>query len=247
MNPRRLMGRLNASTVRFDIGRGGIPEITQQDIAASLAFVDDKIAREIFCAVWAPELARLSRAEILAHLRGHVLKEYAARHQAAAVLKLELHIFESNLAAKASLSHAERRALEGLRAELRVAKARQWPAEPAVYPKICAAVIAELAGAMQCGKCHGRGFTMVDKLRQVCVDCGGHGLASATDAQRALWIGKAGDDSRGGVDSSSYRHTWRPVYEWVRDEAAKKEKEASTAIAEALARDEAPGAAAATV
>jgi hypothetical protein len=239
MNPRKLMGRLNASTVRFDIGRGGIPEITQQDIAASLAYVDDKVEREIFCAVWAPELARLSRSELLAHLRAHVLKEYAARHQAAAILKLELHILESNQAAKLARTHADQRALEGLRAELRVAKARCWPAEPAVYPRICAAVIAELAGAMQCGKCHGRGFVMVDNLREVCDCCGGHGLASATDAQRARWIGKSSDDGRGGVDSSSYRHTWRPVYEWVRDQAAAKEKEAATKIAAALAREEA--------
>lgn len=239
MNPRKLMGRLNASTVRFDVGRGGIPEITQQDIAASLAFVKNELDREVFCAVWAPELARLARSEVLAKLREAVLKEYAARASVLAQLKLELHILETRFAAKPALSPADQRALAGLRSEVRVAKSRAWPGEPAVYPKICLAVMAELAGAMQCPVCGGRGFVMRDNLREPCGGCGGHGLACATDAQRAQWIGKAGNDGRGGVDSSPYRHTWRTVYEWVREIAAAAEKRAAAEIADALAREEA--------
>ena len=82
MNVRKLMARLNASTVRFDIGRGGVPEFTPQDIAGSLAFVRDELAREVFCAIWAPDLARLARGEILARLREATIIEYSNRFRA---------------------------------------------------------------------------------------------------------------------------------------------------------------------
>ena len=47
-DPRRLVARLNPTTVRYDVGRGGIPDLTAQDIAAALAFVPAGLGREVF-------------------------------------------------------------------------------------------------------------------------------------------------------------------------------------------------------
>src|ERR1700684_3270264 len=59
-----LLGRLEASTVKFDIGRGGIPQLTPQDVAAALGLCEDKFAATIYHAAFGgtvnwPEVDRL--------------------------------------------------------------------------------------------------------------------------------------------------------------------------------------------
>ncbi len=48
----KLLARLNPTTVRYDIGRGGMPELTPQDIAGALAMVPAGLGRELICRLW---------------------------------------------------------------------------------------------------------------------------------------------------------------------------------------------------
>lgn len=240
MNPRKLMGRLNASTIRFDVGRGGIPEMTAQDIAGSLAYVRDELAREVFMAIWCPELARLQREDILVNLRKHVLGEYVRRARAESAAKLDLHLAEGDIAAKRSMTMMERSILSKLRGAVKSTHEAAWPGDPAVYPKICAAVVAELSGAGPCAACGGRGGKYVDTTWTACEPCAGRGVERASDAQRAAWIGKATVYSRDGhdtVDAAYYKRRWRPVYDWVMDLAQGAERQAATDVALALRRE----------
>lgn len=45
MSVDELLGRLEPTGPKFDIGRGGIPQLTPQDIAAALGMCEDKFAR----------------------------------------------------------------------------------------------------------------------------------------------------------------------------------------------------------
>ena len=237
MNPRKLMGRLNASTVRFDIGRGGIPELTAQDIAAALAYVRDELAREVFTAIWCPELARLAREDILVNLRKRVFSEYIQRARAEVAAKLDLHLAEGHIAAKRSMTMMERSILSKLRGAVTATHEAAWPGEPAVYPRICSAVVAELSGAGPCTACGGRGGKHVDAAWTACENCAGRGVQRSSDAQRAAWIGKATLYSRDGhdtVDAAYYKRRWRPVYDWVMELAQGAEREAASDIARAL-------------
>lgn len=241
MNPRKLMARLHASTVNLAGGHGGVPELTPCDIAAALAFVSDPVAREVFCAIHWPEGARLAREDVLSKFLSHLLTEYCQRVQRLTVARLEQHMAESTFALKATQTPIERKILVGLRSEIAVARARNWPGDPVVYPRICEAVIAELSGADRCGLCRGRGAVIRDGLATICAGCGGAGIETATDLWRARAIGKAGSytlkDGDRRDDASGYRRTWAPVYEWARELAAAAEASAARDIAAALRRE----------
>jgi len=243
MNPRKLMARLNASTVRFDTGRGGIPEFTPQDIAWSLAYVRDELAREVFCAIWAPELARLARADILRHLRAEVLREFGERARAYSIAALDLHVAECETSARLQVSADDRKAVARLRDRRDVARARRWPGEPAVYAKVCAAVLTELSNGAICDECKGRGHVQYSALTKACPACAATGKEPALDVWRARCIDKLrvftdgyGDQRN---DASAYVRTWRPVYQWTFELAAAKEIVAANQVAAALSRDEA--------
>lgn len=56
-----LSSRMGPTTVKFDTGRGGTPDLTTQDIAAALAYVQDGLGRELLEALWWPESAARRR------------------------------------------------------------------------------------------------------------------------------------------------------------------------------------------
>ncbi|REN10513.1 hypothetical protein DSI35_10890, partial [Mycobacterium tuberculosis] len=63
-NVRELMARLGPSTVKFDTGRGGTPDLTNQDIAAALGMVPAGLGRELLEACWWPDGAALRRHKL---------------------------------------------------------------------------------------------------------------------------------------------------------------------------------------
>lgn len=57
---REMLARLNPTTVKFDVGKGGgMPELTNIDIAGALAFVTPGLGREVLEACWWPDGAKL--------------------------------------------------------------------------------------------------------------------------------------------------------------------------------------------
>lgn len=58
-NVSELMARLGPSSVKLDAGRGGTPDLTNQDIAAALGMVPTGLGRELLEACWWPDGAAL--------------------------------------------------------------------------------------------------------------------------------------------------------------------------------------------
>lgn len=225
---RRLMGRLNPATCRFDIGRGGIPELTPQDIAAALGFVRDEFAREVFCSVWWPDGARLTRDALLRMIAFRQRAEIDKQQRAIQVLRLDLHIASDDAAARNYVTHNDRRTLDALRSRVEAAKSSAWPANAEVYPRIRVAALNELVEPAHCGECGGRGEMMVGEVVRTCHRCDGRGTISRSDVERAKSI---------AVGYDTYRKHWRIAYDWtytlLRDAEARGIREIRGAIGEA--------------
>lgn len=222
---RKLVARLNPATARFDIGRGGIPELTPQDIAAALAFVPSGLGRELFMRLWWPDGAKLSESALAESFACAVRAEFARRHRALQVAVLDLHIASEDQSTRATRSDAAERELMRLQAAVASAKAQAWPHNPEMHVRIRRAVIDELSRPNHCGKCGGLGEVMDGSLRKTCDGCAGKGVVPVSDRSRAERIGR---------DESSYRSTWRPMYEWAYALARDLELEAARALGRAL-------------
>lgn len=225
MNARKLMARLNATTIRFDVGRGGLPELTPQDIAGALGFVKDEFAREVFCAIWWPDGAAISRQSLNDRLRTLLLEEFARRCRQSEIARLEFHVAEANFEARRVHNHADRAELARLTDRKAEADRERWPGEMAIYPAIAYAVLAELVSSNQCGRCGGRGITLNGMIVVTCPKCDGRGSSSSNDVRRATLIGK---------EPSAYRKTWARVYEWLYAKAASAESTAARLISSQL-------------
>lgn len=225
---RRLMGRLNPATCRFDIGRGGIPELTPQDIAAALGFVHDEFAREVFCSVWWPDGARLTRDALLRMIAFRQRAEIDKQQRAIQVLRLDLHIAADDAAARNYVTHNDRRTLDALRSRVDSARASAWPANAEIYPRIRVAALNELVAPSHCGQCAGRGELVIADVMRACPRCDGRGTISRTNVDRAAAI---------AVGYDTYRKHWRIVYDWtyalLRDAEARGIREIRGAIGEA--------------
>ncbi len=224
-DPRRLLARLNPTTVRYDVGRGGTPELTAQDIAAALAFVPAGLGREVFCALWWPDGARLSPFSLQSAIAEITHVEMDARHRAHQVARLELHIAQENAEAKRAPTDHDRREIERLKLAAAQAKAKLWPYDPQMHVRIRRVVLDELSAPNHCPHCGGAGEVMDGELRIACPKCEGRGHEPVTDRQRAERIGR---------DESSYRATWRELYGWLYRELADAEAGARKAFMVAL-------------
>lgn len=197
-NVRKLVARLNASTCRFDVGRGGIPELTPQDIAAALGMVQDELAREVFCAIWWPDGARLAA-------KG--LDQLIARIQFAEWRRRMETMLDAQLVLAAA--RAERNMEGERRGETMLADSigQMWPAlVQEAYALVRGAVLDELRAPEPCEACGGIGdFTIMGRAVP-CGECGGGGRVPRSNRQRATSIHR---------DEAAYRRTWRGVYEWT--------------------------------
>lgn len=217
-DPRRLMARLNPSGMRFGASFGGIPELTPQDIAAALGMLRDPgdpekkrpldpFAREVFCAIWWQDGARLNEKELLALIGVKQYAEMGRQQRALQIARLDLHIAQDGIAAKeggATLS--EKRTRDRLESRVAELKKAAWPGQPDVYPKIRSAALAEVVRPEHCPQCKGRGAFKSDAVVVVCQQCDGTGAGLVSDRQRAGHIER---------DPKAYRETWKPVYEWT--------------------------------
>lgn len=223
MHVGKLMARLNPKNVRFDVGAGGIPELTSTDIAAALAMVPAGIGRELLCRVWWPDGAAMAANELDNLLLERQLEEWNKREAAmfGALGKVATHTNKLEL-------------LEANRAYSRAHKER-WPrwitrVEPVEiapgYELIRKLVLEELAHPRDCPPCHGRGHLMQDGLVKKCERCEGAGVVKYGPTWRAR---------RMGVKESTYRQTWEGPYDWLYrlaiDELAKAERELQRAAA----------------
>jgi hypothetical protein len=193
------MSRLSPAAARFDRGaRGGIPEYTGADVAAAIGMVSDSFAREVFCAVWWPEGARLVRRELDAMIANLQYAEWRARAEAWVEAQLaEALALHSSQSLRSTAKHFS---VEGT-------QARMWPSLcNEVYSAIRSGVIAELRAPRSCHTCSGRGVAKSEDLIIVCKSCDGSGRTSISDSARARMLER---------NQTSYCRSWKAIYEWT--------------------------------
>lgn len=228
MSVREMMARLNAKTIRYDVGRGGKPELTDQDIAAAVGMCANETARELFCWIWWPSAVGARTAATRKLVLQEVWKEYNDRYVAVETARLAVHNFECILAGAHRISEDDRQELERRRATVRHVHASVWPARMEMYARIVDTVVEEIRSPRPCPDCSGRGHRPVDGVVRTCSRCNGQGHVREFNTWRA---------ARLGVSESRYRATWSVVYDWVFKTLDELEQEARSTIEEALGRD----------
>lgn len=198
MRAPELMARLNPPNVRYDIGRGGVPDLTAQDIAAAIAMVRPGLGRELICRLWWPDGAALAPKEIDCLLMEVQLGEWRDRADALVTAQLRVEMATGSTARV----RADR--------DLEDARSRMWPqlGGESKYGPIRAAVLAEMSAACRCQGCQGRGIVLVESKTALCSACTGSGRAQVSDRARAGAL---------KTDVANYTRRWRAVYEWTLD------------------------------
>lgn len=206
---REMLARLNAQTVKFDVGAGGgAPALTNQDIAGALGFVQAGLGREVLEACWWPDGAARRRHALRDAVMALVLPELKRQAERLSQAHLDLQLAEAAVLWLGRSKTADQlREIETLRARLLVVRNATWPKNTVEYlPALVGAILGELAGGHKCECCEGRQQVVVGELVKVCTACRGTGHAPNRDAHRAAAM---------GVDRSDYPKRWRPVYEWM--------------------------------
>lgn len=227
-NVRELMARLGPSTVKFDTGRGGTPDLTNQDIAAALGMVPAGLGRELLEACWWPDGAALRRHKLRDAVIALVTPELRRQQRRLADARTELGLAEVCMGWAGAVT-AEQRA-ERDRAALRLGqiKTQCWPISTLdSLPTLAIAVISEIAHRPHCVSCEGRGQAVSGDLLVACKVCSGSGLGAVSDRRRAAAIGR---------DEAAYRRTWKPVFEWLVSKMNEAEQEAAWHLRAALSQ-----------
>ena len=222
-HPAYTMARLNAKNARFDIGSGGIQELTSTDIAAALAFVPAGLGRELLCRMWWPDGAALTARQLADELEAIQREEWASRESA---------MLDAVLAVASHHGGDSMRRAQRLYA---CAHSQRWPkwvvsAETGllnpIYTNIRRCVVLELIEPKHCPGCGGRGETLTETGPRDCERCDGAGTVAYGNTRRARHL---------GIIESSYRQHWNEPYLWLLDYASEAMRKASNAMERATA------------
>lgn len=228
-NVRELMARLGPSTVKFDTGRGGTPDLTNQDIAAALGMVPAGLGRELLEACWWPDGAALRRHRLRDAVIALVTPELRRQQRKLADARTDLGLAEVCVGWAGAVTAEQRAERDRAAHRLGQVKAQCWPISTLEsLPTLAAAVIGEIAKRPHCPGCEGRGETISRELRAVCKVCGGSGMAATSDRRRAAALGR---------NESTYRESWRTVYEWMLQKFSEAEQDAAYRFKIALNRN----------
>lgn len=225
MDVRRMMGRLNAANVRYDVGRGGLPELTPQDIAAAVAMIRDPLAKSIFCWAWWADGAALTNDQVLGQLRARLWGEQGDRALEHTKARWAHAHARSEATARKRITEDDRAQLARLEGIERRAAARTWPASPEVYPRIVRGVLAELTSPRHCPDCAGRGNVSSEFGPRPCPRCASTGTVAYPNTRRAEVL---------DINESTYRRIWSPVYEWAYALVVDLEQDAARQLARAI-------------
>ena len=223
-HPAYLLARMHPKNVRFDIGTGGVPELTSSDIAGALGMVPAGIGRELLCLVWWPD----SRASIEHHainrLNATLLSEWSRR---------ESSMLDAMLAIAGS--HG-RESLRSAQSKYASAHGNRWPSINQVendfrspqgaYGLLAPAVVAEILHPRQCPQCDGRGSAQTRLGMVKCDRCNESGLVAMTNTDRASAL---------KITEQNYRARWDGPYTWLRDFCTDALRSASKALEAAAA------------
>lgn len=225
---RELMARLNPSTVKFDMGRGGIPELTNQDIAHALGLIPAGLGRDVFEACWWSDGAARRRHSLRDGVVALVMPELRRQQKRLDDARVEVGLAKVCMGWSGAVTAAQRAELERAEGRLQALKDRAWPVTTLEsLPTLAAAAINEIAKRPHCECCQGRTVVILADLLVSCQACRGTGVAPISDRKRAAAIGR---------DEAAYRRHWKPVYEWLLAELREAEQEAAWAMQGLLAK-----------
>ena len=231
MNPRELLARLNVPAVRYSIGSGGLPELTNIDIAGALGLVKNEFAREVFCAIWWPDGSTLSGTDVNKAIFERIVAEYVSRERAIVTAKLELHMAESEAVARRVLSTHDKQILAACQRNVGITKARHWPWNAEIYNRIGRAVIDEKRFPSRCPDCQGRAEVIIENKVIKCERCKGTGVKHRPIVWRATQL---------GITDTAFGKGWYSVYEWAVRLVGDAESDGAEAIRKVMARDSEP-------
>lgn len=225
-NVRELMARLGPSTVIFDTGRGGTPDLTNQDIAAALGMVPPGLGRELLETCWWPDGAALRRHRLRDAVIALVTPELRRQQHELADARTSLGLAEVCLGWSGAVTAQQRAERDRASNWLGQVKGQCWPISTLEsLPTLAAAVVGEISKRPTCCSCEGSGEVAAGELMVICKACSGSGLGQLSDRRRAAALGR---------DEAGYRRTWRPVYEWMLDKMQEAEQEAAWHMRSAL-------------
>lgn len=218
-----LLARLNPKNVRFDVGSGGVPELTSTDVAGALGMVSPGLGRELMCRVGWQAGASVTARQLDEMLMSAQLDEWLAREEALAQATWSI------------ASHAGGQSLRRAQQQYQDAHARRWPkwlqsVETGVhnpgYPRIRRAVLLELADPKLCPDCGGRCHVPTETGLKECERCQGRGCVEHGPTRRAQEM---------RMHEATYRQTWADPYEWLMDLATTELRRAAKHLERAAA------------
>lgn len=223
---RESLARLNPATVRMDIGRGGVPDLTNQDVAAALAFVPPGLGREVLIACWWP--AGADNRKLMGAVLAEVDVEWRRQSKLLSDARTDVGLAEAVAGWNRATTAEERTDVDRARARYEAIRDTCWPRDTgAMLPTLVNACLEEIAGRQQCPDCEGRGERLRGELRVPCARCSQTGEVQASNASRARAIGR---------DEAAFRRNWLGIYTWLLDLLTEREQEAARALRDALGR-----------
>ncbi|MDF4005299.1 hypothetical protein P3W33_18010 [Luteibacter sp. PPL552] len=194
------LAKLGPKTIRFDIGAGGGPGLTSQDIAAALGMTPAGLGRDMLEFVWVPDSfkSKSRREALMSRLTEAQLLEHNERERVVARALFQVAIRGE------SARHLYNEAL-----------AQRWPslvakAEPLEFARgyevVRLGVLEELRYPRQCPKCHGLETEGSKDAVKTCPRCLGQGVVEFGNTRRA---------QRFDIQRSAYIKTWQEAYEWL--------------------------------
>lgn len=228
MNPDEKLALLEPHGPRFDRGRGGIPELTKEDVLLAIGLIpeDLKPHATIYLALHWPTPQYLHEADGL--IKDAQLRECVRRAKKIVIAKLALDIAKGEADGTHGGIPGVRRALAEARANLETARADKWPRYDTRYEKVRAAALFELHDPKRCKQCAGRRTVRIHAVVQICTACGGTGKSSYSDQVRAEGI---------GLSRQTYKQAWEGLYVWTLELCSRAESAARQAFSDALGRD----------
>lgn len=226
MSVRELIARLHVPAARYDAAaRGGIPELTNIDIAGALGMIQEEFAREVFCACWWPDGSARSSHDLGRDVLNRIVIEYARRERESVAARLELNIAQCGVDTKLRATTIDREILRSCEAAVTRANAQRWKWDSAAYVRMFDAIIKEIRSPRHCWKCSGRGELFIAALKTTCDVCAGTGKRPHAKKSRAQEI---------RVPEKDYLRGIGKVYEWAFGEVKDAEERAAKAFKNAV-------------
>lgn len=200
MSSAELLARMNPTACRFDIGRGGISELANIDVAGALGMVKDQLGRAILQVLYCDgdmmleglrQAERLVYEEVMPHIRD----------QKEAMVEAEMR----ELVAESAEDCANaRRITDRLRAV-------SFPDERERILAILRGVLLEMRHPNHCPECNGRGQFVHNKLVVKCPPCKGTGRAAHSERKRADWCGMSVSGFRSRKVQNLHKWLWERI------------------------------------